>query len=80
MSPDVAPDTVATETTGAAASARSDLQRARQLFDFEMRSSDLPYIERVWRTRSEPVESFISVAVSHWEMVVTKQRGRTYVS
>ena len=26
-----------------------------------------------WQTHSEPEESFISVAVSHWEMVVTRQ-------
>ena len=32
-------------------------------------------IEETWQTRSEPGESFISVAVSHWEMVVTRQRG-----
>ena len=32
-------------------------------------------IEQTWQTRSEPGESFISVAVSHWEMVVTRQRG-----
>lgn len=80
MSLDVDPDTVASETTGAEASARSDLQRATQLFDFETRPLDLPYIENVWRTRSEPAEAFISVAVSHWEMVVTRQRGRTYIS
>ena len=32
-------------------------------------------IEQTWQTRSEPEESFISVAVSHWVMVVTRQRG-----
>jgi len=32
-------------------------------------------IEQTWQTRSEPEQSFISVAVSHWEMVVTRQRG-----
>jgi len=32
-------------------------------------------IEQTWQSRSEPEESFISVAVSHWEMVVTRQRG-----
>jgi hypothetical protein len=33
-------------------------------------------IERTWQTRSEPEESFTSVAVSQWEMVVTRQRAR----
>lgn len=32
-------------------------------------------IEQAWQTRSEPEESFISVAVSHWVMVVTRQLG-----
>lgn len=32
-------------------------------------------VEQAWQTRSEPEESFISVAVSHWEMVVTRLGG-----
>ena len=32
-------------------------------------------VEQTWQTRSEPEESFISVAVSHWVMVVTRLRG-----
>lgn len=32
-------------------------------------------IEQAWQTRSEPEESFISVAVSHWVMVVTRHQG-----
>ena len=30
---------------------------------------------RLWQARSAPEEYFISVAASHWEMVVTRQRG-----
>src|SRR5215468_1930031 len=51
------------------------MKRAVELFTFERRSSCSPMIEQTWRTRSEPEESFTSVAVSHWEMVVTRQRG-----
>src|SRR5215469_6698968 len=51
------------------------MKRAVELFTFERRSSRSPMIEQTWQTRSEPAESFISVAVSHWEMVVTSQRG-----
>jgi hypothetical protein len=51
------------------------MKRAVELFTFERRSSRSPMIEQTWQTRSEPGESFISVAVSHWEMVVTRQRG-----
>jgi hypothetical protein len=53
------------------------MDRATRLFHFEQRGSDSPFAQKVWRTRSEPVETFISVAVSHWEMVVTRQRGQT---
>jgi Helix-turn-helix domain len=51
------------------------MKRAVELFTFERRSSRSSMIEQTWQTRSEPGESFISVAVSHWEMVVTRQRG-----
>jgi hypothetical protein len=51
------------------------MKRAVELFTFERRSSRTPMIEQTWQTRSEPEESFISVAVSHWVMVVTRQRG-----
>jgi AraC-like DNA-binding protein len=56
------------------------MKRAARLFVFEERASDSPLIEKIWRTRSEPVGSFISVAVSHWEIVVTRQDGKTYLT
>ena len=51
------------------------MKRAVELFTFERQSPHSPMIEQTWQTSSEPAESFISVAVSHWEMVVTRQRG-----
>src|SRR5262249_56501792 len=51
------------------------MKRAVELFTFERRSSRSRMIEQTWQTRSEPEESFISVAESHWEMVVTRQCG-----
>jgi AraC-like DNA-binding protein len=42
---------------------------------FEDRASDSPFIERVWRCHSERAGRFLSVASSHWEMVVTRRRG-----
>jgi hypothetical protein len=51
------------------------MKRAVELFTFELPSTGSPMIEQAWQTRSEPEESFISVAESHWEMVVTRQRG-----
>jgi AraC-like DNA-binding protein len=44
---------------------------------FDDRPSDSPYVERIWRCRSERAGTFHSVASSHWEMVVTRLRGRT---
>jgi hypothetical protein len=49
------------------------MKRADELFAFEERSSSSPLVATLWDTRSEPEEFFISVAVSHWEMVVTRQ-------
>jgi AraC-like DNA-binding protein len=47
------------------------------IFIFEERPSDSSFVETIWRTRSESAGSFISRAVSHWEIVVTKQDGKT---
>jgi len=44
---------------------------------FEDRPSDSPLIERVWRCHSERSGTFLSVAASHCELVVTRHRGRT---
>lgn len=46
-------------------------------FDFDSRPSASPLVEVIWRTRIErDADSFISVAVTQWEMVITKQYGR----
>ncbi|MBI5668238.1 MAG: helix-turn-helix transcriptional regulator [Chloroflexi bacterium] len=41
------------------------------------RRSDSPFVELVWHSRSDKGGAFISMAESHWEMVVTKCQGRT---
>lgn len=47
-------------------------------FMFDERSSDSPFVEMIWRAQSEEGGgSFISLAESHWEMVVTCQNGKT---
>jgi AraC-like DNA-binding protein len=46
-------------------------------FILEERPSDSSFVETIWRVQSERAGSFISVAASHWEMVVTKYRGKT---
>lgn len=42
----------------------------------ESRPSELPYIERVWRSRSEDVSQMMSVATSHWELVFWEHQGQ----
>ncbi|MGH9192768.1 MAG: helix-turn-helix domain-containing protein [Acidimicrobiales bacterium] len=56
------------------------MKRAVELFALEARSSRSPLVEETWQTRSEPEGSFISVAATHWEMVVTRQRGGARVT
>ena len=45
------------------------------IFFDEDRRSNSPFIERVWRSHSERPGSFISIAESRWEMVVTRHQG-----
>lgn len=47
---------------------------------FEDRPSDSPFIERVWRCDSHGGGSFLSVAASHLELVVTRLGGLTLVT
>jgi AraC-like DNA-binding protein len=47
---------------------------------FEDRRSDSPYVERVWRSHSERAGTFVSVASSHLEMVVSRIRGRVFLT
>lgn len=50
-------------------------------FDFQMRASDSPFVETVWRTETESNGgSFISTAASHWEMVITHYLGKYTLS
>ena len=50
------------------------------LLTFEDRLSDSPFVERIWRSQSEHPGTFYSVAMSHWEMVVTKYNGDTILT
>jgi AraC-like DNA-binding protein len=46
-------------------------------FIFEGRPSDSPFVEMIWRTRSEGTGTFISQAETHSEIVVMKYQGKT---
>jgi Helix-turn-helix domain len=56
------------------------VKRAVELFEIERSPSPSPYVEETWRARSEPEESFISVAATHWELCVTRQRGTAWLT
>jgi hypothetical protein len=56
------------------------MKRATDLFAFDEFPSSSPFVTTTWRTRSEPEESFISVAVCHWEIVVARQPAATAVA
>jgi AraC-like DNA-binding protein len=47
---------------------------------FEDRPSDSPLVERVWRSRSERAGTFLSVAAGHCEMVLTRHRGKAFLT
>src|SRR4051812_34288284 len=46
-------------------------------FVFDYRPSDSSFVDSIWRARSECAGSSVSVAATHWEMVVTRYRGET---
>jgi len=50
------------------------------IFTFDERPSDSSFVERIWRTQSKRAGSFSSVAMSHWEMVVTRYNGNTILT
>jgi hypothetical protein len=56
------------------------MQRAEKLFHIEERAANSPFVDKVWRTRSVPSKAFVSVAASHWEIVIWRQAGNTLVT
>jgi AraC-like DNA-binding protein len=48
------------------------------LLNFEDRLSDSPFVERIWRSHSGRAGILRSVAMSNWEMVVTRYNGNTF--
>src|SRR5688500_19295130 len=50
------------------------------LFTSEERLSDSPFVEKIWRTQTVQTGTFLSVAVAHWEMVVSNFEGKLAVT
>jgi len=55
-------------------------KRAAELFVIDEWGSDSGFVEKAWRTHSVPEPLFISIAASHWQIVVTTQRGLTQLT
>jgi AraC-like DNA-binding protein len=59
---------------------RQKTGQERGLILFEERPCDSPFVEKIWRCHSERSGEFISVAASHFEMVVTRYRGKSFLT
>jgi len=56
------------------------MQQAVHPFVFETRLADSSFVETIWRTQSDQVGTFISIAVNHWEIVITTCNGKTMIT
>jgi AraC-like DNA-binding protein len=56
------------------------MKRAAQLFAIDEWGSNSGFVEKAWTSHSEPEPAFISIAVSHWQIVVTTQRDVTQLT
>jgi AraC-like DNA-binding protein len=50
------------------------------LLTFNERSSDSPFVDRVWRCHSARAGMFLSIAASQFEIAVTRHQGRTFLT
>ena len=50
------------------------------LYTLEDRPSDSPFVERIWRAQIERAGDLLSIAMSHWEMVVSRYQDKTYMT
>lgn len=53
---------------------------ANDFITFEDRLSDSPFVERVWRCRSDRAGNFLSVAACNFEMCFTRLQGRAFLT
>ena len=50
------------------------------IFTIEDRLSDSPFVDRIWRAQIERTGSFSSIAMSGWEMVVSRYQDKTFMT
>jgi AraC-like DNA-binding protein len=51
-----------------------------EFFHLEDRESNHPFIEKVWRCHTDRADTFLSVAANSFEMVVTRMRGKSFLT
>ncbi|MDB5358269.1 MAG: helix-turn-helix protein [Phycisphaerales bacterium] len=66
--------------TAAQTTSSKTMQDSREFIHFEDRASDHPFVEKVWRCRSERADSFLSVAASSFEMAITRLGGKSFLT
>lgn len=59
---------------------RAEQRHEDTFFNFEDRPSDSALVERVWCCNSERSGTFLSMAASHFEMVITRHKGKTFLT
>jgi len=64
----------------AGASSNATTQRTSEFIHFDDRPSDHPFVEKVWRCRSERADSFLSVAAANFEMALTRLGGKSVLT
>lgn len=50
------------------------------IYTLDDRPSDSPFVERIWRAQIEHTGGLLSIAMSHWEMVVSKYQDKKYMT
>ena len=56
------------------------MQRKSEFIHFEDRASDHPFVDKVWRCRSERAGSFLSVAANNFEVAITRLGGKSFLT
>ena len=56
------------------------MREQREFIHFEERTSDHPFIERVWRCHSDRGDTFLSVSANSFEMAITRLEGKCFLT
>jgi AraC-like DNA-binding protein len=51
-----------------------------QLLNFASRQSESPFVETIWHCQSEQAGEFLSVAATHWEIVIMRLAGKLAIT